>query len=739
MPKITGMRTVHLIGLTTSDHRPANPWFGGLRRAPARHAPAGSTGRWWLFICLIGLLSLSQLAAAQTRRDAAANAQSSANSAAARPEPAPASSPRDLVLEARDAARQRNRPRVAAALAALQADRHALLPWADYWDLSSRLREATQPELEAFYQRWPDSYVEDRLRNEWLRELGRRRDWPNLAREYPRFKMADDREVQCWWLLTEHLSGQDVRSSARAAWLAQREADDGCDMLATALVDGGQFSVDDVWLKVRLSLEINRPAAARRAVGLVGAPLQSSLDQALENPAAWLRRSQATGQSSSHAQQELRLLALMRLSSQAPADAGPLLEDAQLSPAHASWAWAYLGRQAAFRQLPEAGEHYLRAASLQRGALDWSTDTLAWGVRSALRHLPPAQRWPLVQRLIGQMSSASQQDPAWRYWRAMATMGSAKPGAGGDAARSQARQALAELAGPVGFYNLLAADALNTRADWPAAPAPLAEADRQAVSNLPGLRRALLLLDLNLRNEARREWNYTLRGLDERQLLAAARLACERADWQLCINTAERSRGTLDLGLRYPMPQLADISAASQQAGVDLAFVLGLIRQETRFMSQLRSHVGATGLMQVMPETGRIVARRLGLACCSIAQLADPALNLRLGTSYLRSAMDEFEGSQALAAAAYNAGPGRPRRWREGGVVEAAAWAESIPFNETRDYVKQVLANAAVYQALLTGQPPSLRARLGELIGPKTGTTPGQEPDSARPRSDEQP
>ena len=130
------------------------------------------------------------------------------------------------VVEARDAARKRDRSRLAAARAVLQAGKHPLTAWADYWDLSSRLPDAQADEVEAFYSRWAGFYVEDRLRNDWLLELGRRRDWPALARDYPRFRMIDDREVTCWWLFTEHLAGRDVTAAARTAWLAQKRSEE---------------------------------------------------------------------------------------------------------------------------------------------------------------------------------------------------------------------------------------------------------------------------------------------------------------------------------------------------------------------------------------------------------------------------------------------------------------------------------------------------------------------------------
>jgi soluble lytic murein transglycosylase len=127
--------------------------------------------------------------------------------------------------------------------------------------------------------------------------------------------------------------------------------------------------------------------------------------------------------------------------------------------------------------------------------------------------------------------------------------------------------------------------------------------------------------------------------------------------------------------------------------------------------------------MQLMPATARETARHIGLNTYTPNQINDRETNILLGTAYLKRALDDFGGSMALAAAAYNAGPGRPRSWRDGPVLEGAIWAENVPFAETRDYVKKVLSNATVYAALLTGQAQSLRERLG-TVGPREAGAP---------------
>jgi soluble lytic murein transglycosylase len=159
----------------------------------------------------------------------------------------------------------------------------------------------------------------------------------------------------------------------------------------------------------------------------------------------------------------------------------------------------------------------------------------------------------------------------------------------------------------------------------------------------------------------------------------------------------------------------------SGDIGLDPAYVYGLIRQESRFIMDARSHVGAAGLMQVMPATARWTARKIGLNNFRPEQITEQEVNVQIGTGYLKLVLDDFGGSMPLAAAAYNAGPSRSRRWRNGPELEAAIWAENIPFAETRDYVKKVLSNTTNYAAILTGLPQSLKARLG-TVGPRSSS-----------------
>jgi len=343
---------------------------------------------------------------------AAAAAFTSLNAKAQAPAVPAADAP---IVEARDALRKNDRARLAALKASTAAARHPLASWVDYWELSARLNTASVAEVDGFFSRWSGTYVEDRLRNDWLLELGRRRDWAPFAREFPRFRMNDDREVTCYALLTQHQAGADVRRPAREAWYAQRDADEGCQLLASTLFEDKQLTAAEVWQEVRLSAENNRPRAARAAAALLGDEPAKAVGQIFDNPARWLAQRKPTAQPEDR---HLRTVAVIRMAASDPeAAAGQLAQPwaAQLPAALQAAAWGVVAKQAALKLQPEAAGWYRRAFDQQRASQEpapWSDDTLAWGVRAALRSAPSeAERWALVQEAVGAMTAQEQKEP----------------------------------------------------------------------------------------------------------------------------------------------------------------------------------------------------------------------------------------------------------------------------------------------------------------------------------------
>jgi soluble lytic murein transglycosylase len=623
----------------------------------------------------------------------------------------------EAIADMAQAYKQRDKRRLAQLLPQVRG--YVLEPWGAYWELSARLDEASNSEIQDFLTRYAGTYQEDRLRLEWLVQFARNRDWMAFNREYPKYRMNDDRTVRCYGLLAEHLSsGADVSAQVQSTWLALKDAEEGCASAAEQLIKSHTMMSHPAWLRARLGMENDRLRVSTQAVGVLNDNWVATVNAIYLNPGKYLNDKLTALQPKTR---ELVSLALIRQAYLEPAEAAVEVEKlrwkAQLTQEERSWVWGVIGKRAAQRLSDDALGYFAKGQ-----AKYMHEDHLVWMARAALR----AGRWPQVTEAIDAMPEALRADSTWVYWKARALMHEAKT----EGARAEALRLLEGIASVRGFYEQLALEELGQRITAPPKPEALTLEEREAARLNPGLVRALYAIKIGLRSDGVREWNYTTNlhnrgGMDDRALLAAADLACRNEVWDRCINTSERTKNVVDLEQRFPMPFKAAVLARTKQIGLDPAYVYGLIRQESRFIMDAKSTVGAAGLMQVMPATARWTAKKIGLTEFQAHQITDRDTNIAIGTGYLQLVLDNFGGSMPMAAAAYNAGPGRPRAWRGptgGPVWEAAIWAENVPFSETRDYVKKVLANTTSYAALITGQPQSLKARLG-TVGPKdTGT-----------------
>lgn len=620
------------------------------------------------------------------------------------------------LLEMREAFGRRQPERIGALLSQVRG--HPLEPLALYWHMRLQLETAAPEDIRATLERMAGSYWEDRLRNDWLRVLGKRGDWARFEAERPLFRMDDDRQVQCWGLMLDARAGRlpatEAAEEVRQLWLAQPDADEGCAAAARALRDDGHLGPEAFWQRARLAMEVGKPQVAAQAVSLLDEDWAHQLEAIARDPARFLDDKLTAIRPRT---KEMVTLAIIRLAGSDPDAAAQHLErtrwKAQLTEEERSWVWGVIGRRAAQHRRDDALAFFAHAKDHFLPPLH-----LSWKARAALR----AANWPLLLDTIDAMPERMREQPVWVYWTAHAIRAQGRPDRA--SAEALARSWYASIASPHSYYGQLALGALGRPVTLPPAPARPSAAELRAARANPGLQRALAAFRLGLRSEAAREWHYTVAlhtpgGMNDRELLAAATLACERAIWDRCINTSQRTREGADHAQRYPTPHRDTVVRHARAIGLDPAYVYGLIRQESRFVVDARSGVGASGLMQIMPATARWTARKIGLSGYRPESITDHDTNVRLGTAYLKFALDAFDGSLPLAAAAYNAGPGRPRAWRDGPELPAEVWVEGIPFDETRDYVQQVLANTTVYAALLTGQPQRLRDRLGSTIGPR--------------------
>jgi len=274
------------------------------------------------------------------------------------------------------------------------------------------------------------------------------------------------------------------------------------------------------------------------------------------------------------------------------------------------------------------------------------------------------------------------------------------------------------LSGEYNFYGQLAGEELaNSPTISEAAAYKPGKQDIATMLALPGIQRTLALYRMDMRSEALKEWSWTVRNFNDQELLTAAEIARRHEMYDRAINAADKTVNVHDFSLRYLAPYRDALRAHIREHGLEEAWVYGLMRQESRFVTAAKSDVGAAGLMQVMPSTAQWIAKKLGLKSYKQSLIHQLDTNLRLGTYYMKTVLSWFDGSPVLASAAYNAGPGRARRWRGDQPLEGAIYAETIPFDETRDYVKKVMSNTMYYAGQFDAPQRPLKQRMGIVAG----------------------
>lgn len=604
-------------------------------------------------------------------------------------------------LSARDALRNGDLSRLEAA--GNNIGNHPLAPHVESYRLRLLLARNDATGIPGFLAAHEGSYVAEKLRADWIRWLAKRSTWNLIEAEYPNLR-APEPEITCYQQQARWARGErSALDEAGALWLGMLEPPEACRALIDTLVATQRVDSEAVFARARLQLELNRPVRARQTLDYLPdskAIDAKSFDNAVKTSMAYLARLPANWYAT-RSGRELTAIAIRFVAANDPAIAARELENRQqqMQVSEAQWAWSQIALQAARKHMPETMGWYAKA-----GNTPLSEENHQWKVRSALRALA----WGEVRNAIEAMPAELAGRAEWVYWLGRAYK------AGGRS--SDADALFSRIAGQAHFYGNLADEELGRPIHTPAkAAAPTQEENRAAREN-PGMQRALALFRLDMRTEAVREWNWTLRGMSDRELLAAAHLARQNQIWDRAINTADRTRNEHDYSLRFLAPFDEKIRPVAREQSLDDAWVYGLMRQESRFITSAKSTVGASGLMQLMPATAKWVAKKIGLNDFHHGKVNDTDVNVLLGTSYMRIVMENLDNHPVLASAAYNAGPGRAKRWRADQALEGAIYAESIPFSETRDYVKKVMSNAVYYSVLFNGKPDSLKARLGTIM-----------------------
>ena len=589
-----------------------------------------------------------------------------------------------LFVELREAAKNNDIARVN--LLASKLEDYDLSDYVIYFQLKSQMYDkggqikadaSLDAAIEGFLRVHAGSAIADRLRNDWLLSLGKRKAWSVFDREYPQFVVDDDTQVKCYAMQSKLVKGEDAKKiavDAKNTLLDPQYFGEACPELVQSLIQVGGLSKSEGAAIGRIALENNLETLAKKTGGddSIADIVRKARVEPNQAYKDFDKKAWRTGKENTAA------------------------------------AWGVIGQFLAKKLDKDAIKAY-RLQHEQGHQQLLSPESQEWKVRVALRE----GDWKLVKETIENMTpSVRKRDPAWSYWYARA-----QKELGEEALAKETFQTLSE---QFNFYGQLSREELGLPISIPKKQS-VDEATIKQMAAKKGFARAVRFYDMGLRFEGNREWNWELKGLTDKQLIAVAEHAKRINLYDRAVNTADRTKVEHDFSLRYPTPFKDSLSPIAHGIGLDVNWAYGLIRQESRFIMAAKSNVGASGLMQVMPSTAKYVAKKIGMNHFKVTQLGDMHTNLTLGSNYLNMVLQDLDGSWALASAAYNAGPGRPKAWREklNRPVEGAIFAETIPFNETRGYVKNVLANANYYAALSTSKPQSLKQRLGVVV-PKT-------------------
>ncbi|UIP87161.1 transglycosylase SLT domain-containing protein [Pseudomonas phenolilytica] len=571
---------------------------------------------------------------------------------------------------------------------------YPLEPYLAYDELTARLKTASTAEIEKFLAEHGDLPQISWMKLRWLRLLAARGDWPTFLKYYdPKLNFT---ELDC--LFGQYQLGRGLPegdATAERLWLVGKSQPEACDVLFTQWTAKGALTEERRWKRTKLAVEAgNYGLASFLSKNL--SSLRGHGELLVEVAQKPQMLSQTARFSGSHpAMADVVAIGLRRLARQDPEKALALLDGYARRHAFSAEEKVAIARQIGLTLAKRFDSRALQVMAEYDPELRDNTVS-EWRARLLLR----LGRWEDVYALTQRFPDDLAKSNRWRYWRARSL----------ELAKPQSPQAISlyqPVAAERDFYGFLSADRIQAPYKLNHQPLALPPKLVQKVRNTAGIRRALEFHARGQIVDGRREWYHVSRLFSRDELVAQARLAYEMGWYFPAIRSISQAQYWDDLDIRFPMAHRSTLVNAAKAREIHPSWVFAITRQESAFMADARSHVGASGLMQLMPATAKETARRFGIPLSSPQQVLNPNVNIQLGAAYLSQIYAQFNGNRVLASAAYNAGPGRVRQWlRDAGHLSFDVWVENIPFDETRQYVQNVLTYSVIYGQKLNAPQP---------------------------------
>nr|CAA6830655.1 MAG: Soluble lytic murein transglycosylase precursor (EC [uncultured Thiotrichaceae bacterium] len=570
---------------------------------------------------------------------------------------------------------------------------YPLYPWLEYEFLLKNIDKKADHELLDFVERYPNSVMSDRVYLRWAQRLKRMNDWSALLKFMP-----EDHELtslQCLRAEAHLVSGETQAGleQGKRIWAeASGALPERCDSLVLKLQNKGVLSASDYWQRIEQLIPGNHITAAKTLAKNLSEDDRDLVDlwaQVRKNPKSGLKK--AFKRENSDKLRQIIVFGIKRAADKKLSTAKPLWVTAQ---SKFSFTQAEHGDVESTIGMWEAWRHSEDGLQrLKNIPAEHRSDTgNVWMARMALR----TGQWQVLADAVEAMGEDEAKRDIWQYWKARALSELGK--------KAPANSLFTGLAGNTTFYGFLAADRLGEPYAKLKAPLPDRGLRIAGLKKTAAVKRWQEWMALGNTARARKEWFRTLKAMDKDGMLAAAELATQEGDANLAIWTVSRTKDWNIVDLRFPVLYSDLVQENARSQGVQPEWILGVMRRESAFNADAESHVKALGLMQLMPATARDVGRKLGMKVSGKEEILQPSTNVQLGSAYLSSMLGRFDGDYARATAAYNAGPHRIPKWAPDETIAADQWVESIPFKETRRYVRAVMAYTTIYDHKLNAE-----------------------------------
>lgn len=569
----------------------------------------------------------------------------------------------------------------------LQLDAYPLYPYLKYKEYSSKLSKLSQTQVDSFLKTYADTPYADRLRVSWLLKKAKNKQWQAYLDSYEPQKST---KLQCHYLNALIQTGQSKLAMQKAPelWLVGNSQPNACDPVFTAFNKSGALDSKLILERISLAMDKGRTSLA----GYLSKSL-SKQDKRWVDEWIKIHRKPATVTQSKLLKKNhplkstIQIHAVKRLSRHKPEAAiklwNKLNSSNKFTPAEQALVYRTIGLKYAYKHHPDAWKW------LDKVDDKYSDLTVQeWRVRSAIRQ----HNWPAIAEAINRLPEEEQKSLRWKYWLANA--------AEHQGNKDTSTTGYIELSRTRSFYGFLSADKLDTAYEFEDVPLAIPEKQLKKMEQHPGLQRAKEFYSLGQNINMRREWYFTTRKqMNNDERIIAAKVAQKWGWHNRAILTIAHTDQRDDIELRFPVLFEDKVKKHSKKQNLQPAYTYAVIRRESAFATDARSSVGALGLMQIMPATGKVIAKKLKVKYRNKNQLLNPDLNVKFGTTYLNMMLNKFYKQPALASAAYNAGGHRVKKWLPvGDNMSAERWIETIPFKETREYVSSILAYTAIYE-----------------------------------------